>query len=486
MLGVYGQHRAHPRSRGENRLTDGLDRIADGSSPLTRGKPGHKALASTRRRLIPAHAGKTRHQSPTAESPGAHPRSRGENSGGGEGKHGHAGSSPLTRGKHSSLLATPTANRLIPAHAGKTKALEVSLRRCGAHPRSRGENELLSLGHDPVAGSSPLTRGKRRYVRLPPDALRLIPAHAGKTKISCSITWTRRAHPRSRGENLSTTVIPGVANGSSPLTRGKPFLLVAGLGGGGLIPAHAGKTSSSRTGSVRCGAHPRSRGENLEGLEPGAQGRGSSPLTRGKPRTDACARRGGGLIPAHAGKTPWGVYMSVRFGAHPRSRGENAKTRRDRQNASGSSPLTRGKRLPGLQMIERPRLIPAHAGKTVGLRAGGDAHPAHPRSRGENNRGNRSPARPLGSSPLTRGKHAFAGVDRWSARLIPAHAGKTPAGTHSARASKAHPRSRGENSAYAPGVARLAGSSPLTRGKHTLQISLTTFVGLIPAHAGKT
>ena len=445
MLGVYGQHRAHPRSRGENRLTDGLDRIADGSSPLTRGKPGHKALASTRRRLIPAHAGKTRHQSPTAESPGAHPRSRGENSGGGEGKHGHAGSSPLTRGKHSSLLATPTANRLIPAHAGKTKALEVSLRRCGAHPRSRGENELLSLGHDPVAGSSPLTRGKRRYVRLPPDALRLIPAHAGKTKISCSITWTRRAHPRSRGENLSTTVIPGVANGSSPLTRGKPFLLVAGLGGGGLIPAHAGKTpssgkssrgrrahprsrgenyawcgafqvwggsspltrgkqppssnarpthrlipahagktSSSRTGSVRCGAHPRSRGENLEGLEPGAQGRGSSPLTRGKPRTDACARRGGGLIPAHAGKTPWGVYMSVRFGAHPRSRGENASRITRPTPESGSSPLTRGKRRRASRNVRDDRLIPAHAGKTPRPAVTDKTPAAHPRSRGEN------------------------------------------------------------------------------------------------------
>ena len=58
--------------------------------------------------------------------------------------------------------------------------------------------------------------------------------------------------------------------------------------------------------------------------------------------------------------------------------------------------------------MNAPRLIPAHAGKTVGVFEAGCELRAHPRSRGENleianPRGERE-----GSSPLTRGKHAFA------------------------------------------------------------------------------
>ena len=74
-----------------------------------------------------------------------------------------------------------------------------------------------------------------------------------------------------------------VCSGSSPLTRGKPRSARAAAMGPGLIPAHAGKTSSPRSNERACRAHPRSRGENVEGGDglPGLSG--SSPLTRGKP-----------------------------------------------------------------------------------------------------------------------------------------------------------------------------------------------------------
>ena len=92
--------------------------------------------------------------------------------------------------------------------------------------------------------------------------LGLIPAWAGKTLIKRVSNEPPRAHPRVGGENLSTTVIPGVANGSSPRGRGKPVYDGDPWRGERLIPAWAGKTSSNRTGSVRCGAHPRVGGEN--------------------------------------------------------------------------------------------------------------------------------------------------------------------------------------------------------------------------------
>ncbi len=51
---------------------------------------------------------------------------------------------------------------------------------------------------------------------------------------------------------------------------------------------------------------------------------------------------------------------------------------------------------------------------------------------------------------------------------------------------RAHPRSRGENSRVVLEAVHTAGSSPLTRGKPVnIDIHAAT-LGLIPAHAGKT
>ena len=71
--------------------------------------------------------------------------------------------------------------RLIPAHAGKTRAVVVLVAMIWAHPRSRGENSRPRRRRGTGAGSSPLTRGKRRPERLRPGLDGLIPAHAGKT-----------------------------------------------------------------------------------------------------------------------------------------------------------------------------------------------------------------------------------------------------------------------------------------------------------------
>ena len=50
---------------------------------------------------------------------------------------------------------------------------------------------------------------------------------------------------------------------------------------------------------------------------------------------------------------------------------------------------------------------------------------AHPRSRGENEGGDEALFDGCGSSPLTRGKLAAIQADSLRWRLIPAHAGKT-------------------------------------------------------------
>ena len=152
----------------------------------------------------------------------------------------------------------------------------------------------------------------------------------------------------------------------------------------------------------------------------------------------------------------------------------------------GSSPLTRGKPLAALVFPALARLIPAHAGKTLGAPVRSDRTAAHPRSRGEN-LGRAGQVRPdRGSSPLTRGKHAAlvgAGHDRG---LIPAHAGKTIKAGTVAAIEAAHPHSRGENVVLRQLSGVTAGSSPLTRGKLGCASFRYKTSGLIPAHAGKT
>ena len=234
-----------------------------GSSPLTRGKPRHHRRDTRTRGLIPAHAGKTQSGPSAAGVCRAHPRSRGENALDVDPTDVDDGSSPLTRGKRALGSLGSTLVRLIPAHAGKTSVRSTRRPTGRAHPRSRGENELVNTRVVQLRGSSPLTRGKLVLAAALGGRDRLIPAHAGKT------------HPRAVGGHGH--------KGSSPLTRGKLAWLHPYQRRRGLIPAHAGKTFGDLAGEVVAGAHPRSRGENAPLSEASATHGGSSPLTRGKP-----------------------------------------------------------------------------------------------------------------------------------------------------------------------------------------------------------
>ena len=257
-------------------------------------------------RLIPARAGKTRTRPTAWPLESAHPRSRGENSSG---------------------YPPPKGRRwLIPARAGKTYLLYIRRRSGRAHPRSRGENRLR-LEIDRIdRGSSPLARGKRKRFDVRPKSTRLIPARAGKTEIIDQVRAGDRAHPRSRGENGSLPAEGMNLDGSSPLTRGKQRPLAGSPSGSGLIPAHAGKTRPFRCRRRGSRAHPRSRGENGGSWGCPAGDLGSSPLTRGKRGLVPFVVAHGGLIPAHAGKTSRGRTQTQAPPAHPRSRGENVSS----------------------------------------------------------------------------------------------------------------------------------------------------------------
>ena len=192
----------------------------------------------------------------------AHPRSRGENRVSRPNVRSGPGSSPLTRGKQVLSESHTAGLGLIPAHAGKTPPANTPRPANWAHPRSRGENTHNAFLLPTIHGSSPLTRGKLIGKPLPEHVTGLIPAHAGKTPIQGSAGLRWKAHPRSRGENLSVSHSQNMSLGSSPLTRGKRDRGSAYHTARGLIPAHAGKTAPSTSSPWAGWAHPRSRGEN--------------------------------------------------------------------------------------------------------------------------------------------------------------------------------------------------------------------------------
>ena len=152
----------------------------------------------------------------------------------------------------------------------------------------------------------------------------------------------------------------------------------------------------------------------------------------------------------------------------------------------GSSPLTRGKQAASRGCCVAARLIPAHAGKTPPRSGASQSAPAHPRSQEENWICWRSRSTAIGSSPLTRGKLRSSGRATIRAGFIPTHAGKTTKRSCPLSGAPAHPRSRGENHSFREGNTRTQGSSPLTRGKHEYRSHVGGESGLIPAHAGKT
>ena len=172
-------------------------------------------------------------------------------------------------------------------------------------------------------------------------------------------------------------------------------------------------------------AHPRSRGEHMGRLAALRGSRGSSPLARGTRGAALTARHYGRLIPARAGNTPYEDAILPLSRAHPRSRGEHAIPNAMFQIRTGSSPLARGTPVRGLGLESWGGLIPARAGNTSWASIATPPRWAHPRSRGEHNRGTGSWWSVAGSSPLARGTLPTYTTIDLSMGLIPARAGNT-------------------------------------------------------------
>ena len=336
------------------------------------------------------------------------------------------------------------------------------------------------------SGSSPRMRGKQLPIAKMLAHVRIIPAHAGQTVGMVVFPRAQSDHPRACGANGPFITVSTQIFGSSPRMRGKRRAVQGLPGGGRIIPAHAGQTSSSPSICQQRPDHPRACGANqAAGLNAGILG-GSSPRMRGKHRVHRVRGRGIRIIPAHAGQTTVIGTKAHPFADHPRACGANLASRRFHHGLSGSSPRMRGKPARGLSRKGRPRIIPAHAGQTT-WRSCAASNPAdHPRACGANFQALPGKIGGFGSSPRMRGKLLAPHVERLTGRIIPAHAGQTPARSRRCRPWPDHPRACGANAGNGMNSDIAAGSSPRMRGKPGRNRQGIRCQRIIPAHAGQT
>ena len=229
----------HPRIRGEHHLLMAPTRFWQGSSPHTRGARGARRPGAFDCGIIPAYAGSTRVRDGGLMAAEDHPRIRGEHTASHGLRGASGGSSPHTRGARPRRTATFSRRRIIPAYAGSTRPVRSQRSRCRDHPRIRGEHPRNAIVCPSREGSSPHTRGARRWTR---HDHRIIPAYAGSTPSGTTLGGISRDHPRIRGEHAWPARASAVRVGSSPHTRGAltqrafvdPLLRI--------IPAYAGST----------------------------------------------------------------------------------------------------------------------------------------------------------------------------------------------------------------------------------------------------
>ena len=170
-------------------------------------------------------------------------------------------------------------------------------------------------------GSSPHTRGLLPHPELGDGVAGIIPAHAGFTAPDLQEPAPHRDHPRTRGVYAPATTCGQTCSGSSPHTRGLRRVWRDVSGCSWIIPAHAGFTRRPHPESMIPWDHPRTRGVYRVGDRRSRVWRGSSPHTRGLPGTVLRSHRRRRIIPAHAGFTVGRAHYVGAGQDHPRTRG---------------------------------------------------------------------------------------------------------------------------------------------------------------------
>ena len=235
--------------------------MTPGSSPRMRGTRRYRWRLDWSGRIIPAHAGNSPPCGRRLPQRSDHPRACGELVQKPGDLRMKVGSSPRMRGTLVEKTKGSQCYRIIPAHAGNSLIVLHLFFAVADHPRACGE---LTLNMVPVVGplgSSPRMRGTPPPPSCRRDASRIIPAHAGNSGRR-EVRWYRLPdHPRACGELRALPSMIASVIGSSPRMRGTRFLLPSRVQPFRIIPAHAGNSRMGACRSAGLSDHPRACGE---------------------------------------------------------------------------------------------------------------------------------------------------------------------------------------------------------------------------------
>ena len=167
-------------------------------------------------------------------------------------------------------------------------------------------------------------------------------------------------------------------------------------------------------------------------------------------------------------------------------RGEHPVSTERLVSLPGSSPHVRG------ALVARPvahhgvGIIPACAGNTTAASSRRRASRDHPRMRGEHRANDCRCAATVESSPHARGALRKCYPSIRTDGIIPACAGSTRVGARVAQGPGDHPRMRGGHPLFHLVLSGLLGSSPHARGALGPKVTAERAGGIIPACAGST
>jgi len=151
--------------------------------------------------------------------------------------------------------------RFIPACAGNSARLTVTVGYLPVHPRVCGEQVAVRSSNAPLVGSSPRVRGTGVLHFGDKPFRRFIPACAGNRHRPSLPARASAVHPRVCGEQSDAGPLASDADGSSPRVRGTGCDGRGKLRLGRFIPACAGNRQARPYLNRQDTVHPRVCGE---------------------------------------------------------------------------------------------------------------------------------------------------------------------------------------------------------------------------------
>ena len=210
------------------------------------------------------------------------------------------------------------------------------------YPHWRGELLRHRNVNNLANGLSPLAWGTLLQGAHDSAPRRFIPAGAGNSRRSISLSPTRTVYPRWRGELKPRTVLVTGATGLPPLARGTPGATAGSYSRPRFTPAGAGNSATSKFRSAVVAVYPSWRGELQTMKEVVVINNGLPPLARGTrfaPRDFNYRER---FTPAGAGNSGHSWCVLAKKTVYPRWRGELLPRWLCRSLWNGLPPLARG------------------------------------------------------------------------------------------------------------------------------------------------